>query len=43
MAELSPMYSLVLGYWESLVVGPAYDMDHQGFQQFCNTLDEFLY
>ena len=32
MAEISPKLSLVLGYWESLVVVPIYDRDHQGFQ-----------
>ena len=32
MADLSPVLSLVLGYWESSVVGPVYDRDHQGFQ-----------
>ena len=32
MAELSPVLSLVLGYWESSLVGPVYDRDHQGFQ-----------
>ena len=34
MDELSPVLSLVLGYWESLVVGPVYNSDHQGFQHF---------
>ena len=32
MAELSPVLSLVIGYWESSVVGYVYDRDHQGFQ-----------
>ena len=32
MAELRPVLSLVLGYWESSVVVPVYDRDHQGFQ-----------
>ena len=34
MAELSHVLSLVLGYWESSVVGPVYDRDHQGFQKY---------
>ena len=33
MAELSPVLSLVLGYWKSLVMGPVYNRDHQGFQK----------
>ena len=32
MAELIPGLSLVLGYWESSVVGPVYNRYHQGFQ-----------
>ena len=32
MAELSLVLSLVLGYWESSVVGPVYNRDYQGFQ-----------
>ena len=32
MDDLGPVLSLVLGYWESLVVGPVYDRDRQGFQ-----------
>ena len=32
MDELGPVLSLVLGYWESSVVGPICDMDCQGFQ-----------
>ena len=32
MDDLGLMLSLVLGYWESLVVEPVYDRDHQGFQ-----------
>ena len=37
MDEMGPVLSLVLGYWESLVVGPVYDRNRQGFQ---NTLPE---
>ena len=33
MDELVHMLSLVLGYWESLVVGPVYNRDCQGFKQ----------
>ena len=33
MDELSLVLSLVLGSWESSVVGPVYNRDHQGFQQ----------
>ena len=33
MDELSPVLSLVIGYWESSVVRPVYDRDHQGFQK----------
>ena len=33
MDELVPVLSLVLGYWESLVVGLVYDRDCQGFQK----------
>ena len=32
MDDMSPVLSLVLGYWESSVVGPVYDRYHQGFQ-----------
>ena len=32
IAELSPVLSLVLGYWESSVVGPVYNRDHHVFQ-----------
>ena len=32
MDELGHVLSLVLGYWESSVVGPICDMDCQGFQ-----------
>ena len=34
MDELGPVLSLVLGYWESLVVGPVYDRYCQGFKKF---------
>ena len=37
MDELGHMLSLVLGYQESLVVGPVCNRDHQGFQ---HTLDD---
>ena len=33
MAELSPVLILVLGYWESSVVGHVYGRDHQVFQK----------
>ena len=33
MDEMSTVLSLVLGYRVSLVVGPVYDRDRQGFQQ----------
>ena len=33
MDELRPVLSLVLGYWESLVVGTVYDRYNQGLQQ----------
>ena len=33
MDVMGPVLSLVLGYQESLVVGPVYDRDCQGFQQ----------
>ena len=32
MDDLVHVLSLVLGYWESSVVGPVCDMDCQGFQ-----------
>ena len=32
MDYLGPVLSLVLGYWESLVVGAVYYRDRQGFQ-----------
>ena len=32
MDEVDPVLSLVLGHWESSVVGPVYDRYRQGFQ-----------
>ena len=43
MDYMGPVLGLVLGYWESSVVGPVYNRDCQGFQHLASLQNVFIF